>query len=192
MDFKNSQTRINLMKGFAGESQAVERYVRYAKVAKKDGYVKIAKVFEETALNERAHASTFYKLLKSLGDGNDEIEITASFPVELGTTSENLEFAAHGENGEHSSMYPEFARIAEEEGFKQAAAKFKMVAKVEEAHEKEYMHLKKLLDEGKLFERDGKVFWRCLNCGYVVEAEKAPQICPACDHPQGYFEEFHF
>ncbi|MDO5755093.1 MAG: rubrerythrin family protein [Tissierellia bacterium] len=189
MEFKNSKTRVNLMKGFAGESQATERYMMYAKKAKKDGYVKIAKVFEETALNERAHAKTFYKLIQE-NEEHDEIEITASFPMELGTTSENLQYAANGENGEHTSMYPEFADVAEEEGYKKVAAKFRMIAKVEAAHEAKFLQLKKLLDEGTFFEREGKVYWRCLNCGYVVEAEKAPKVCPACDHPQGYFEEY--
>lgn len=192
MDFKDSKTRVNLMKGFAGESQAIERYTMYAEKAKEDGYIKIAQVFRETALNERAHAQTFYKLLKEYGDGDDEIEITSSFPVAVGTTSENLQHGADGENGEHTSMYPGFADTAEEEGYKEAAVKFRMVAEVEGAHEKRYLKLKEMLDNGTLFERDGKVYWRCLNCGYVVEAEKAPKKCPACGYSQGWFEEYHF
>ncbi|MFH1001425.1 MAG: rubrerythrin family protein [Bacteroidota bacterium] len=181
---KGSKTEQNLLKAFAGESQARMRYDYFAKQAKKEGLEQIAALFEETALNEKEHAKRFFKFL----EGN-MVEITATYPAgKIGTTLENLKAAADGEEEEWTELYPEFAKIAEEEGFKEIATAFKMIAKVEEAHEKRYRTLYKNLDKGKVFERDGKIVWKCRNCGYLHEGLKAPKTCPACLHPQSYFE----
>ncbi len=181
---KGSLTEQNLLKAFAGESQARMRYDYFAKQAKKEGLEQIAALFEETALNEKEHAKRFFKFLEGGG-----VEITAMYPAGIiGTTSENLMAAADGENEEWTELYPEFARIAEEEGFKAVAVAFKMIAKVEEAHEARYRKLYKNLEEGKVFEKDGKLVWKCRNCGYIHESTKAPNTCPACLHPQSYFE----
>jgi rubrerythrin len=181
---KGSQTEQNLLKAFAGESQARMRYDYFAKQAKKEGLEQIAALFEETALNEKEHAKRFFKFLEGGG-----VEITAMYPAGIiGTTAENLKAAAAGENEEWTELYPEFARIAEEEGFKAVAVAFKMIAKVEMAHEARYLKLHKNLEEGKVFEKDGKIIWKCRNCGYLHESTKAPNTCPACLHPQSYFE----
>jgi len=181
---KGSKTEQNLLKAFAGESQARMRYDYFAKQAKKEGLEQIAALFEETAINEKEHAKRFFKFL----EGN-MVEITATYPAgKIGTTLENLKASAEGENEEWTELYPEFAKIAEEEGFKEIATAFKMIAKVEEAHEKRYRKLYKNLDEGRVFERDGKIVWKCRNCGYLHEGVKAPKTCPACLHPQSYFE----
>lgn len=183
-NLKGSKTEQNLLKAFAGESQARMRYDYFAKQAKKEGLEQIAALFEETALNEKEHAKRFFKFL----EGN-MVEITATYPAgKIGTTLENLKAAADGEEEEWTELYPEFAKIAEEEGFKEIATAFKMIAKVEEAHEKRYRTLYKNLDKGKVFERDGKIVWKCRNCGYLHEGLKAPKTCPACLHPQSYFE----
>lgn len=181
---KGSQTEKNLLKAFAGESQARMRYDYFAKQAKKEGLEQIAALFEETALNEKEHAKRFFKFLEGGG-----VEITAMYPAGIiGTTSENLMAAADGENEEWTDLYPAFAKIAEEEGFKAVAVAFKMIAKVEQAHEARYRKLYKNLEEGKVFEKDGKLIWKCRNCGYIHESTKAPNTCPACLHPQSYFE----
>ncbi len=181
---KGSQTEQNLLKAFAGESQARMRYDYYSKQAKKDGLEQIAAIFEETALNEREHAKRFFKFLEG-----GPVEITAIYPAGIiGTTLENLKAAAEGENEEWTELYPEFARIADEEGYKEVAAAFKMILKVEKAHEERYNTLYTNLDEGKVFERGDKIIWKCRNCGYLHEGTKAPQNCPACLHPQSYFE----
>ncbi len=181
---KGTKTEQNLLKSFAGESQARMRYDYFAKQAKKEGLEQIAAIFEETALNEKEHAKRFFKFL----EGN-MVEITATYPAgKIGTTLENLKAAAEGENEEWTELYPEFADIAEKEGFKEVATAFRMIAKVEAEHEKRYRTLYKNLEEGKVFERNGKIYWKCRNCGYVHEGEKAPKVCPACLHPQSYFE----
>ncbi len=181
---KGTRTEQNLLKAFAGESQAKMRYEYFAKQAKKEGLEQIAAIFEETALNERAHAKRFFKFLEG-----GMVEITAAYPAGvIGSTLENLKAAADGENEEWTELYPEFARIAEEEGFKEVAVAFKMVAKVEKEHEARYRKLYDNLEAGRVFERDGKFIWRCRNCGYIHESTKAPQNCPACLHPQAYFE----
>jgi len=181
---KGTKTEENLLKSFAGESQARMRYDYFAKQAKKEGLEQIAAIFDETALNEKEHAKRFFKFL----DGG-MVEITASYPAgKIGTTLENLKAAADGENEEWTELYPEFAKIAEEEGFKEVATAFKMIAKVEAEHEKRYRTLYNNLEEGHVFERKGKIYWKCRNCGYVHEGEKAPKVCPACLHPQSYFE----
>lgn len=181
---KGSKTEQNLLKAFAGESQARMRYDYFAKQAKKEGLEQIAAIFDETALNEREHAKRFFKFLEG-----GAVEITATYPAGIiGTTLENLKGAAQGENEEWTELYPEFARIADEEGYKEVAAAFKLIAKVEKAHEERYRTLYTNLDEGKVFERDGKIVWKCRNCGYLHEGTKAPLNCPACLHPQSYFE----
>ncbi len=181
---KGTKTEQNLLKAFAGESQARMRYDYFAKQAKKEGLEQISAIFAETALNEKEHAKRFFKLLEG-----GPVEITATYPAGIiGTTMENLKAAAEGENEEWTELYPDFAKIAEEEGFKQIAVAFKMIAKVEKAHEERYTKLYQNLEEGKVFEREGTIVWKCRNCGYLHEGENAPKICPACLHPQSYFE----
>ena len=181
---KGTQTEQNLLKAFAGESQARMRYDYFSKQAKKEGLEQISAIFAETALNEKEHAKRFFKFLEG-----GAVEITAAYPAgKIGTTSENLQASADGENEEWTELYPEFARIAEEEGFKEVAVAFKMIAKVEKAHEDRYRTLYNNLEEGKVFKRNGKVIWKCRNCGYIHESENAPKVCPACLHPQSYFE----
>ncbi len=181
---KGTQTEQNLLKSFAGESQAKMRYEYFAKQAKKEGLEQIAALFEETAMNEKAHAKRFFKFLEG-----GMLEITASYPAgKIGTTLENLKASAEGENEEWADLYPEFAKIAEEEGFKEIATAWKMIARVEKAHEERFRTLYENLDAGRVFERNGKIMWKCRNCGYIHEGEKAPKTCPACLHPQSYFE----
>ncbi len=181
---KGSKTEQNLLKAFAGESQARMRYDYFAKQAKKEGLEQISAIFMETALNEKEHAKRFFKFLEG-----GAVEITATYPAGIiGTTMENLKASAEGENEEWTELYPEFARIAEEEGFKAVAVAFKMIAKVEKAHEERYMKLYNNLDSGHVFERDGNIVWKCRNCGYLHEGKNAPKMCPACLHPQSYFE----
>jgi rubrerythrin len=181
---KGSKTEQNLLKAFAGESQARMRYDYFAKQAKKDGLEQIAAFFEETAINEMQHAKSFFRFLEG-----GMVEITAFYPAGIiGTTLENLKAAADGENEEWTELYPEFSRVAEEEGFKEVATAFKLIARVEKAHEERYRKLYNNLESGKVFERDGKFIWKCRKCGYLHEGTKAPKICPACLHPQSYFE----
>jgi len=181
---KGSRTEQNLLKAFAGESQARMRYNYFAKQAKKEGYEQIAAIFEETAINEKAHAKRFFKFLEG-----GMVEITAAYPAGIiGSTGENLKAAADGENEEWTELYPEFARIAEEEGFKEVATAFKMIAKVEKEHEERYRTFYTNLQDGKVFEREGVMIWKCRNCGYIHEGKKALKMCPACIHPQAYFE----
>ncbi|MEI6139658.1 MAG: rubrerythrin family protein [Mariniphaga sp.] len=181
---KGSKTEQNLLKAFAGESQARMRYDYFAKQAKKEGLEQIAAIFEETSLNEREHAKRFFKFLEG-----GPVEITATYPAGMiGTTLENLKAAAEGENEEWTTLYPEFAQIAEEEGFKEVAMAFKLIAKVEKAHDERYSTLYSNLENGLVFEREGKVVWKCRNCGYLHEGTKPPLNCPACLHPQSYFE----
>jgi rubrerythrin len=181
---KGTETEQNLLKAFAGESQARMRYDYFAKQAKKEGLEQFSAVFEETALNEKEHAKRFFKFLEG-----GMVEITAAYPAGIiGTTLENLKAAAEGENEEWTELYPAFADKAEEEGFKEVATAFRMIAKVEKAHEERYMKLYNNLEEGKVFERGDKVVWKCRNCGFLHESAKAPKICPACLHPQAFFE----
>jgi rubrerythrin len=179
-----SQTEKNLLKAFAGESQARNRYEFFAKVAIKEGLEQIAALFLETAVNERSHAKQFFKHLEGR-----MVEITATYPAgKIGTTLENLKAAADGENEEWTELYPEFGRIAEEEGFGRIALLFRSIAKIEKAHEERYRKLYQNLEEGKVFEREGKVVWKCIVCGFLHEGLKAPMKCPVCEHPQAYFE----
>lgn len=179
-----TRTEQNLLKAFAGESQARNRYEFFAKEARKEGLEQIAALFEETAINEKAHAKKFFRYLEGR-----MVTITATYPAgKIGTTLENLKAAAEGENEEWSLLYPEFAQIAEEEGFKQIAVTFRTIAKIEAHHEKRFRKLYQNLEEGKVFERDGKVVWKCRVCGFLHEAARPPKKCPACDHDQAYFE----
>ncbi len=181
---KGTKTEQNLLKAFAGESQARMRYDYFASQAKKEGLEQIAALFQETALNEKEHAKRFFKFLEG-----GMVEITANYPAGIiGSTLENLKASADGENEEWAELYPEFAKVAEEEGFKEVAKVFKMIAKVEKAHEERYRTLYKNLEEGKVFKREDKVIWKCRNCGFIHEGRVAPKLCPACDHPQAHFE----
>jgi len=181
---KGTKTEQNLLKAFAGESQAKNRYEFFAKRAREEGLEQIAALFEETALNEQTHANRFFNFLEG-----GMVEITACYPAgRVGTTLENLEAAAAGENEEWSDLYPEFARIAEEEGFVHVGVVFKTIAKIEKHHEERYLALYKNLEEGKVFEREGKVVWKCRVCGLLHESKRPPKKCPACDADQGFFE----
>ncbi len=181
---KGTQTEKNLLKAFAGESQARNRYEFFAKEAKKEGYEQIAAIFTETALQEKEHAKRFFKFLEG-----GMVEITAPYPAGvIGTTAENLKAAAEGENEEWTELYPHFAEVAREEGFKEVALAFEMICKSEAFHEERYLKLLKNLNEGKVFERDEKVVWKCANCGYVYESKKALDLCPACLHGLAYMQ----
>lgn len=181
---KGTRTEKNLLASFAGESQARTRYTFFASQAKKDGYVQIQKFFEETADNEKEHAKRFFKFLEG-----GAVEITATYPAGIiGTTSENLAAAADGEHEEHTLLYPEAAKIADEEGFPEIAATFRNIAMVEKHHEERYRALLKNITEGKVFKKDSSIKWKCGNCGYIYEGAVAPDKCPACLHPQSYFE----
>lgn len=182
---KGTRTEQNLLKAFAGESQAMNRYLFFAKEAKKEGYEQIAAIFEKTAWQEQQHAKRFFKFLEG-----GEVEITASYPAGIiGTTAENLKASAMGENEEWTLLYPEFAEIAKEEGFPAIAAAFKIIAKVEAEHEKRYLKLLKNIETGEVFKREEPTQWECRNCGYIHEGKNPPENCPACQHPKSYFEE---
>lgn len=189
---KGTKTAENLMKAFAGESQARNRYTYYASVADKEGFKQIKNIFIETADNEKEHAKRFYKfLLEGLKEELPAtIEIAASFPVAQGSTLDNLKAAAGGENEEWTDLYPAFADIADEEGFPEIAAAFRMIASAEKRHETRYNKLAANIENGTVFKKDQKVLWKCGNCGYVHEGAEAPDKCPACIHPQAYFELF--
>ncbi|HMD68771.1 MAG TPA: rubrerythrin family protein [Chitinivibrionales bacterium] len=181
---KGTKTEKNLCTSFAGESQARNRYTYFASAAKNEGYVQIANIFEETADNEKEHAKRMFKFLEG-----GMVEITASYPAgKIGTTAENLAASAGGENEEHTEVYPAFAKTALEEGFPEVATLYKMVGVAEAQHEKRFRAFLANLEQGKVFRKDGKVYWRCSNCGYIHEAAEAPKNCPACNHPQAYFE----
>ena len=181
---KGSQTEKNILTAFAGESQARNRYTYFASKAKKDGYVQISTIFEETANQEKEHAKRLFKLLEG-----GEVEISTGFPAGvIGTTLENLQEAAAGENFEYTIMYPEFAKTAMEEGFKDIAAIFSAIAVAEKQHEKRYKDLGANIEAGRVFKREEKVTWRCRNCGYLHEGTEAVDECPACEHKQAHFE----
>ncbi|MCK5036373.1 MAG: rubrerythrin family protein [Candidatus Sabulitectum sp.] len=184
MSIKGTQTEINILKAFAGESQARNRYTYFASQAKKEGFVQISNVFTETANQEKEHAKRLFKFL----EGGD-VEITETFPAgNISTTLENLRAAATGEEHEWEEMYPAFAKVARDEGFKSIAIAFEAIAIAEKQHGKRYKELADNLESGKVFKRNNVVVWRCRNCGYLHEAEEAPKVCPACTHPQAYFE----
>ncbi len=181
---KGTQTEKNLLKAFAGESQARNRYEFFAKVARKEGYIQISEIFMETALQEMRHAKRFFSYLEG-----GMVEITASYPAGIiGTTMENLKAAAEGENEEWTELYPMFAKIAKEEGFPEVASAFKTIAQVEKEHERRYLKLLQNLSEDKVFIKDGKVWWKCIKCGYVYQSEKALEECPACGHGIEYMQ----
>jgi len=183
-NLKGSKTEKNLLKSFAGESQARNRYTFFASVARKEGYVQIQRIFEETAANEKEHAEVFFKYLEG-----GEVEITAEYPAgRIGTTAENLLAAAEGELLEWGTLYPDFAKVAEEEGFHDVAESFEEIGEVEEEHEKRYRKLLANVENGTVFKRDEEVEWHCLNCGYIHHGKEAPEVCPACQHPQSYYE----
>ncbi|MBA3013440.1 MAG: rubrerythrin family protein [Proteobacteria bacterium] len=179
-----TETEKNVLKAFAGESQARNRYSYFSKVAQKEGYVQMSRIFEETANQEKAHAKRLFKLLEG-----GELEITASFPAGvIGTTLENLKEAAAGERYEHAVMYPEFAKIAKAEGFPDIAYIFMSIAVAEKQHEKRYLELAANIEAGRVFKRGAAVKWWCAKCGYVHEGSDAPETCPACAHPRAYYE----
>jgi rubrerythrin len=181
---KGTKTEQNLLKSFAGESQARNRYEFFASVAKKEGYEQIAAIFLETASQEKEHAKRFFKFLEG-----GVVEITAGYPAgKIGTTKENLKAAAEGEHEEWTDLYPHFAEVAKEEGFPEIAAAYKMIARVEAEHERRYLKLLQNISEDKVFVKNGKVWWKCLNCGYVYESEKALENCPACLHPKAFMQ----
>ena len=185
MNLKESETKFNLMRAFAGESQARNRYTFAASAAKTEGYPLIASVFLFTADQEKEHAKRMFKYLEG-----GMVEITASYPAGvIGTTLENLQAAAAGEHEEWKSMLPGFAKTAHEEGFEKIAKLFEGVAKIEKEHEERYQLLLKNIEEDKVFKKSEKIIWQCLNCGYVCEADKAPEVCPVCAHPQSYFQQ---
>ncbi len=184
---KGTKTEKNLLKSFAGESQARNRYTYFAKQAKKEGYEKVKIIFEETANQEKEHAKRMFKFL----EGGD-LEITVTYPAgKIGTTSENLEASVIGEHEEYSILYPEFAKIADEEGFPEIATMYRNIANAEKHHKERYDELLQLIKNNKMFKSEGKTMWRCLNCGYIHEGEQPPEKCPACLHPQAYFERLN-
>ena len=181
---KGTETELNLLKSFAGESQARMRYTFYAKEAKKEGYEQIAAIFQETADQEMTHAKRMFKYLEG-----GMVEITAAYPAGMiGTTAENLKAAAEGENEEWTDLYPHFAEVAEAEGFKEIATMYRMIAKAEAEHEERYLKLLARVENGTVFAREEAIEWQCRHCGYVFTGKKPPKNCPTCLHPQAYFE----
>ena len=186
---KGTKTAENLMKSFAGESQARMRYTYYASTAKKEGYVQISNIFLETAENEKEHAKRFFKFLSQSLEG-ETVNISADFPVALGDTKSNLLAAAAGENEEWEELYPSFADTAEAEGFPEIAYVWREIAEAEERHERRYRKLIANIENNKVFEKDEEVEWKCNNCGYIHTGKSAPDICPACEHAKAHFEVF--
>jgi rubrerythrin len=183
-NLKGTQTEKNLLTAFAGESQARNRYTYFASQAKKEGYVQISDIFAETADQEKEHAKRFFKFLEG-----GEVMISGAFPAGvIGATVDNLRAAAAGEHHEHTEMYPGFAKVAEDEGFKEVAAVLRAISVAEKQHEKRYLDLAANIEAGRVFQRAASVVWRCRNCGYLYEGKSAPNLCPACAHPQAHFE----
>jgi rubrerythrin len=181
---KGSKTEKNLMIAFAGESMAISRYEYYAKVAKREGYEQIAAIFEETAEQEKSHAKTFYRFIEG-----STVDVNACYPVALiGTTIENLKASLEGEHEEWSEVYAAFEKTAWEEGFKDIATQFKLIATIEKFHEERFSMLLDNIKKGKVFKREKKVKWQCRKCGFIHESKTALQNCPACGHQQAYFE----
>ena len=184
MSIKGTKTEQNLLKAFAGESQARNRYTFFASKARKDGFEQISAFFTETAAQEKEHAELFFKFLEG-----GMVEITASFPAGvIGSTADNLLAAAEGEHEEWDLLYPEFARMAEEEGFSNIASAFRLVATVEKRHEERYLKLLQNVETDEVFKRSDNMMWSCRNCGYIHYGEEAPELCPCCQHPKSYFE----
>lgn len=182
-----SKTAENLAKAFAGESQARNRYTIYGEAAEKEGHIRIANIFRETADNERAHAKIFFDFLVQ-GLGKAKIKIDADYPVGFGSTEQNLEYGAEGEKEEWGTVYPNFAEIAKTEGFPEVEVAFKKVIEIEKEHEKRFLEFYEHMKNGTLYKRSEAISWKCSNCGYVHEGIEAPWLCPACKYPQGYFE----
>ncbi len=183
-----------LSQAYVGESQARNRYTFYSKIAKKEGYVQISQIFSETAEHEKTHAKNYFrmiqKVMKKIGESSNMLEIDkVGVPTMYGTTTENLEEAIAGEHHENSEMYPEIAKIAEEEGYPKLSAQILAIAKAEEHHEDRYKRLLEQIEKESIFKKDGKVWWLCLECGYWHYAEEPPDVCPSCDHPKAYFKE---
>ncbi|RJS80091.1 rubrerythrin family protein [Candidatus Bathyarchaeota archaeon] len=187
-----NETIKNLVKAFIGESQARNRYSFYASVAKKEGFEQIAEIFRITAENEKEHASTLFKLINELkkekGEELDEIKVEAVAPTVLGDTAQNLKAAIAGENYEHTKMYPEFADVAEREGYPEIAARLRAIAKAEEHHEERYRKLLREVEAGTVFKKDRDVWWVCRECGYIHYGKEPPERCPSCNHPRSYFQ----
>jgi rubrerythrin len=184
MELKGSKTEKNILTAFAGESQARNRYTYFASEARKEDYIQIADIFEETANQEKEHAKRFFKFLEG-----GEVEIQTSFPAGvIGKTAENLKAAAAGEHHEWTNLYPSFAKVAQEEGFGDVAKTFSAIVVAEKQHEKRYLGLLTNVEAATVFKKDKTVIWRCRNCGYLHKGKEAPQVCPACAHPQAYFE----
>ncbi len=180
---KGTRTEQNLLKSFAGESQARNRYEFFAKQAKKEGYEQIAAIFQETADNEKEHAKRFSSFSKE-----EQLKLRLCIRLELSEQRKKSKASAEGENEEWTELYPHFSGIAKEEGFPEIAAAFKLIAKVEAEHEKRFLKLLQNISEDKVFMKDGKVFWKCINCGYVYQSEKALEVCPACLHPKAFMQ----
>lgn len=191
LTLKGTKTATNLLTAFAGESQARNRYTYYSSIAKKEGFVQVANIFEETANQEKEHAKRLMKLLNNDLKG-EALRIEADFPILLGTTAECLKAAAAGENEEWNQMYPAFAQTAKEEGFDEIATVLLAIAEAEKLHENRYLKLLENIENETAFKKEQPVLWKCNNCGYTVEASEAPVRCPACDHPQAYFEAYTF
>ncbi len=181
------ETLKNLVKAFAGESMARNRYTFYAKVAKDEGYVFVQRVFLETAENEKEHAENLFKFIRELRGGEDAITVEIDAPLVWGSTVENLRAAIAGENYEHTKMYPEFADVAEKEGYREVAERLRAIAKAEEHHERRYKALLDAIESGRYFKRDEEIEWICLECGYVHKGREPPEVCPSCGHPKAYY-----
>lgn len=188
---KGTKTALNLLHAFAGESQARNRYTYYSSIAKKEGYVQISKIFEETANQEKEHAKRLMKLLNTELKG-EALHVEGDFPILLGTTAECLKAAAAGENEEWTDMYPTFADVADEEGFPEIANILRSIAVAEKFHEERYLKLLDDVNNGSVFKKEDTVVWKCNNCGFIYEGTQAPKRCPACDHPQAHFEVLTF
>ena len=188
MEFLNSETRKNLVRSFAGESQARTRYTAYAEAARKEGSEWIARVFEETAANEAVHAEEFLKCLQALGGCAENIPVDAGYPFQLGNTLENLGFAAHGELEEHDTAYPGFAEIARREGYKDAARLWMQIARIEGVHHNQFKALEEQLQKGQLTEKEQPILWRCIHCGYTYEGVRSCDPCPVCGKSAGWQE----
>jgi rubrerythrin len=185
---KNGKTLDNLVKAFIGESMARNRYNIYAKTALKEGYVQISNIFNETAEQERQHAKHLFNHIQDLKGDNSAIIVEAETPIEFGDTATNLKAAAKGENYEHTEMYPEFAKIAEEEGHEELAARLKAIAQAEKHHEERYLRLLEQVEAETVHRKDEATWWVCLECGYMVFAPEPPEECPSCDHARSYFQ----
>lgn len=189
LQLKGTETADNLMKAFSGESQARNRYVFFAETARREGYMEIGEIFEETAANEQAHAKRFYNFLVEGGLNHEAVTVGADYPVSMGDTHDNLISASQGEHEEWSALYKEAADTAEKEGFQTVAAAYKAIAKVEEFHEQRFLALKEQMEKDEVFKRPEKTQWICMVCGYIHEGYEAPKICPSCHHAQSYYKE---